>query len=281
MNRIRPYFLEIALVLSAIATFIDKDSTGQVHTIAGYVTAALAAVVVAVRGPAVAKKAKKHVVKHVIKHRQKKAIRKAKRAHPPRHTDPKPGLKLPAFGIDWAWGNLTPEQLNSVGVKWVARYLSTDPSKNLTPAESDMLHQAGFKRVVVWETTASRATQGQAAGEADARAALAQARDCGLPEDGDWAIFFAVDFEAEGPEIAEYFRGVRLVLDKHTGVYAGYQRSRTCSTTVSSTTPGKPTPGAAGAGTPKPTCSSTATITRSSVSASTSTTPSPEACGWW
>src|SRR3954454_9683507 len=97
-------------------------------------------------------------------------------------------------GIDYAFGRPTMAALKSAGIKFVCRYLSHSPSKNLTAAEAKKLSDAGIWIVVVWETTAKRALDGYAAGAADARDALAQAQICGMPDDRP--IYFAVDWDA-------------------------------------------------------------------------------------
>jgi hypothetical protein len=140
---------------------------------------------------------------------------------------PPPAPRPPWFGLDWAWGAISPKALKTVGASFACRYLSNDPSKDLTPGESRRLAAAGIKRVVVWETSANRATGGFPAGVADAENALRRARACGLPTAGEWAIYFAIDFDANGPEVTRYFEGARAVLKKeHTGAYGGIRPLR-------------------------------------------------------
>ncbi|OLT37860.1 hypothetical protein BJF79_28835 [Actinomadura sp. CNU-125] len=132
---------------------------------------------------------------------------------------------MAVFGVDYAWGRPGVAALKSAGANFACRYLSHDKTgKNLTRAEADELSAAGIRLVVVWETSAARALDGRAAGEADARDAAAQAADCGMP--GDRPIYFAVDFDASAdqqPEIDAYFDGVANVLGRRrTGMYGGY-----------------------------------------------------------
>jgi len=123
-------------------------------------------------------------------------------------------------GLDWAWGDISGESMRRAGKRFAARYLSHDASKNLDAGEADRLGREGVSCVVVWETTADRATAGRAAGEDDARNAAAQAKACGMPRGRP--IFFAIDFEANGGEVAEYFKGVANVIGiDRTGAYAG------------------------------------------------------------
>ncbi|MFC4908523.1 DUF1906 domain-containing protein [Actinomadura gamaensis] len=129
------------------------------------------------------------------------------------------------FGVDYAWGRPGPSALKRAGAKFVCRYLSHDASgKNLTRSEADELSRAGLWLVVVWESTASRALAGRAAGIADATDAAKQARACGMP--ADRPIFFAVDFDATSGQqaaINAYLDGAAAVLGRaRVGLYAGY-----------------------------------------------------------
>lgn len=124
------------------------------------------------------------------------------------------------LGVDYPWTHPAPSALQAAGVGFALRYLSTDPDKNLTRAEADALAEAGIWSGVVWETTTGRALAGQAAGASDARAALRQANDCGMPDGRP--IYFAVDTDTTWPNVEPYFRGVREVLTaSQIGVYGG------------------------------------------------------------
>lgn len=122
------------------------------------------------------------------------------------------------FGLDYAWGRLTPAQHKSVGSTFAVRYLSHDTSKNLTRGEADELRRGGVDVVVVWESTATRASQGTQAGVDDAHAALAMADACGRPRGRP--IYFAVDEDVSGEAVDAYFEGVRSVFGKMCGPYA-------------------------------------------------------------
>ncbi len=129
------------------------------------------------------------------------------------------------FGLDYAWGHpISPAAHKAAGSSFACRYLSNDASKNLDAAEAKTLRSNGIDVVVVWETTAKRALAGEGAGAADARTAVAQATECGIP--ADRPIYFAVDFDetpAQAAAVASYFRGVNSVLGRaRTGVYGGY-----------------------------------------------------------
>lgn len=125
------------------------------------------------------------------------------------------------FGIDYAWGGPpSVAALRRAGVTFVGRYLSYDPGKNINAAEYRRLHAAGIDVVLVWETTADRARAGAGAGRSDAENAEAQRKRCGIPPQ---AVHLAVDFDAEGPEVEDYFRGAQQVLGDRLGAYAGYR----------------------------------------------------------
>lgn len=131
------------------------------------------------------------------------------------------------FGIDFAWGRPSIAALKAHGVSFVGRYfsqhegrgLNSDPGKDLSRAELDAYRANHMDVVVAWETTANRAGQGERAGQADARLALEQAHALGFRG----PIHFAVDFDANGPDVWAYFRGAHSVAGALTGVYGGYR----------------------------------------------------------
>ena len=134
-------------------------------------------------------------------------------------------MGLSILGADYAWSHPSTAGLKADGVKFVMRYLSHDPAKNLQPAELVKLRAAGLGVGLVWETTAGRALAGKAGGTADATLARNQAAALGLKE---LPIYFAVDYDAgdaDKPTIAEYLRGAASVLGgaHQVGVYGGYQ----------------------------------------------------------
>lgn len=129
------------------------------------------------------------------------------------------------FGIDYAWGNPSVDALKKAGVKFVCRYVSTPGnSKNLRASEVTAFKAAGIKIVVVFETTASRALAGRAAGENDAKVAVSELAQVGAPDDA--VVYFAVDFdasEAQQAAVNAYLSGAASVLGKdRVGVYGGF-----------------------------------------------------------
>lgn len=131
------------------------------------------------------------------------------------------------FGIDYAWSHPSVKTMTDAGVKFIARYLSNDTSKNLSRAEATAANNAGIWCVLVWETTASRALAGRQAGRDDALSAGHMAAALGMPDDRP--IYFGVDFDAQPgqyPAIREYFIGAASAegsLGKdRVGMYGGY-----------------------------------------------------------
>ena len=123
-------------------------------------------------------------------------------------------------GIDIAWDRPTISQIKATGAEFVARYLSWDASKNLTAAEVRDYCAAGLGTVTVWETTATRALDGYAAGQADAHAAEQQRAAVGLPP--THVHHFAVDTDTDWATVKPYFDGAASVIgQRRTGAYGG------------------------------------------------------------
>lgn len=138
---------------------------------------------------------------------------------------------MPREGIDYAWRNgVDTDAFRRAGATFVVRYLSHDARKNLSAPEAQVLSEAGFDIVVVWESSARRACDGKNAGAEDAHAAAAQAKACGMP--ANRPIYFGVDFDAaEGdkPKIVDYLHGAAGVLGgRRVGVYGGYWVVKHC-----------------------------------------------------
>lgn len=141
---------------------------------------------------------------------------------PPKPPPANPTLSV--FGVDYSSPGPRPyDALAKAGVKFVMRYISFDPSKDLTKTELAALHRRGIKVGLVFETTAERALQGHDAGAKDATYAASRAKGYGL---AGAPIYFAVDFDAtdrQKPVIAAYLTGAVSVLTKaRVGVYGSY-----------------------------------------------------------
>jgi hypothetical protein len=127
--------------------------------------------------------------------------------------------------LDYSFSRPDPAYIKSMGYKGVLRYLAPLPnSKVLTADECKALHNAGLVIGLVWESSASRANDGKAAGVQDAQAALAQANSLGVPS--NIPIYFAIDWdatEAQQTNINAYFDGIHSVFgSRKVGAYGGY-----------------------------------------------------------
>lgn len=120
------------------------------------------------------------------------------------------------------------KELKAAGIEFVGRYLVPTVDylewKALTKAEAEAITGAGLKLLTIWETAASRAKGGAAAGGADGIQALKCARDINMPTNG--IIYFAVDFEAQAADmdaIEAYLLAARLrTAEYDIGVYGSY-----------------------------------------------------------
>lgn len=133
-------------------------------------------------------------------------------------------LSHPLFGLDYATPDVSVRAIRSIGATFVCRYLASTSTfhnpKDMTQGESVRLRKGGIARVVVWETTATRARDGHRAGVQDAEGARREAQILGMPSSRP--IYFAVDEDVSGRDVAPYFEGVAAVLGKdRTGVYGG------------------------------------------------------------
>lgn len=126
-------------------------------------------------------------------------------------------------GLDYAWTKPPAALIAGAGFGFACRYLSRDPSKNLTPAETRALQTAGVAIVVVWESGAQDMLRGHDGGVADAREALRQADTCGLH---GIPVYFAADWDATSAQqaaISAYLDGAASVLGRdRVGMYGGY-----------------------------------------------------------
>jgi hypothetical protein len=161
-----------------------------------------------------------YVQRLVINPKLRNPIQRIRGRQRMKHFKP-PSKPTHRFGIDYAWGRPNIAAFKAAGVTFVARYVSTPGnSKNISASEARTLSRGGLDIVLVFETTAQRATAGFSAGVRDARSARKQALAVGWPKGG--VIYFAVDFDASGSAVDRYFDGVASVLGKdHCGPYAG------------------------------------------------------------
>lgn len=134
---------------------------------------------------------------------------------------------MTSFGIDYAWySHGAPPNAITVkraGYDFICRYISRDPSKDLTGPELRAAMTAGLGVVFVFEDTAERMKSGRAAGIADAT--IAQARVSGFSYP-NIPVYFACDFDAApGDQVAinAYLDGCAEILGRsRVGIYSGY-----------------------------------------------------------
>jgi hypothetical protein len=130
-----------------------------------------------------------------------------------------------AYGLDYAWApHPSTSALTAAGYTFVIRYLSEDPTKNLTAAEAQSLNAAGIAVVCNWEVLANQALKGYNQGVTDATTAAQQAAACGMPPDRP--IYFSVDWDVQSGDMSAvnaYFDGVGSVIGaSRTGAYSSY-----------------------------------------------------------
>lgn len=100
-----------------------------------------------------------------------------------------------ALGCDYAWKpHPTIGALRTAGITFVCRYLSRDPSKNLTGAELAALVGNGIHVVLNWEDGAQNMAGGHAQGILDAQDAADQRAALGMD---DAPVYFSADFDAQ------------------------------------------------------------------------------------
>jgi hypothetical protein len=143
---------------------------------------------------------------------------------PPVAEAPPPALMVPPRGIDMPTdARDVLSELKGSRLIFVARYYRDPTSRwpTLSAAEAAMLSAAGFKIVAVWEFHSHKPGYfSYATGYADGISAYRQAVSIGQPADS--AIYFAVDYNAQPPDITgpidRYFRGVAAALASVDGV---------------------------------------------------------------
>lgn len=133
-------------------------------------------------------------------------------------------------GCDWAWGVVPGRErelaraLRAQGFRFVVRYLSSDPTKNLTRAEVAAYRAEGMDIVTVWEDAADAVLGGAAAGRYAAVTAKAQLALLGAPAHAP--VYFAMDFQVTPDQIAQadaYLDATAFVLTEElNGVYGSY-----------------------------------------------------------
>jgi hypothetical protein len=127
------------------------------------------------------------------------------------------GDAVVTLAADYSFAHPKPESFKPAGYDVVLRYVSHTTEKNITHAEAKELRQAGLSIGLVWETTADRATGGEAAAEQDRVSAEDMAADIGYPK--TCVIFYAVDEDVSPDVVNDYFAGLAKGATHPVGVY--------------------------------------------------------------
>jgi hypothetical protein len=108
------------------------------------------------------------------------------------------------YGLDEAWGRLTPTQVKAAGKEFVIGYLGEDIAKDLSASEIAAYHAAGVAVLFVYEYSTTAVHGGASKGTANATLACQQAIARGYPK--GCAIAFAVDENTSGnPSIVDAY----------------------------------------------------------------------------
>lgn len=108
----------------------------------------------------------------------------------------------------------------SAGKDFVMRYCCPDGS-GISAAEARSYRDAALGVGLVFEWEARRATRGARVGAPDAREFAAHAARAGFAP--NCPLPFAVDFDAAGPEVHDYFVAARNIVGDRTWAYGGYR----------------------------------------------------------
>lgn len=127
------------------------------------------------------------------------------------------------LAVDYAWTHPNPAAIKAAGYMGVIRYLSTDPTKNITAAEAAALHAAGLGILLVWEAGGQNALGGANQGNVDGTQARVEAGALGYPT---WCpVFAAVDFDvqpAQYPAVDAYFAAFAAAAGHPEGDYGSF-----------------------------------------------------------
>lgn len=111
------------------------------------------------------------------------------------------------LGGDYSFARPSMSELQSLGITFVARYVSPEASKNLSLSEAQELSNAGIDIVTNFEDGTSNWTGGYNQGVADARLAWGQHKACGGPDGRP--VYFSVDEDIDPTDsrLHAYFQG--------------------------------------------------------------------------
>jgi hypothetical protein len=100
------------------------------------------------------------------------------------------------LGCDYSMARPGGAAIAAAGYRFVLRYLSYQPEKNISPPELADLHSHGLYVGFVWETTGTSILGGAGTGAVEGAAARSILEECGVP--ADVPIFVALDEDDRG-----------------------------------------------------------------------------------
>ena len=128
------------------------------------------------------------------------------------------------LALDYAWTHPQPGAIHDAGYTAVIRYVSQDPTKDLSATEAVSLHDAHLGIGLVYETTAMRALGSTVAGQEDGGQMFNRLAQLGYPEGapvlvnvGDWSVLP----EQVGAVLA-YYQAFRAELGAWQSAAGGY-----------------------------------------------------------
>lgn len=128
---------------------------------------------------------------------------------------------MPPLVIDVAFNKPDYSKVRTVGYIGVIRYLSKDPSKNLTPAERDEIHALGLAIGLVWEAGATD-WENSTVAQQEAAQAVQEAKALGVPP--GICIYTATDAAATLQQVTPGYVAARPIIHGAgytLGVYGG------------------------------------------------------------
>lgn len=131
------------------------------------------------------------------------------------------------LAADYAWQHPDPAAIRAAGYTAVLRYVSADPTKDLSATEATGLHDAGLGIGLIYETTAQRALSSTIGGGNDAMVMRIRMRQLGCPAGtpalvnvGDWGVL-----PEQVGTVQAYYDAWRAGLQEYAAGAGGYGTS--------------------------------------------------------
>ena len=128
------------------------------------------------------------------------------------------------LAIDYAWQHPDPAAIRAAGYTAVLRYLSNDPTKDVSAAEASQLGAAGLGVGIIWETTAQAALGSTVAGQQDGATVRSRLKALHAPTGmpalanlGDWTVQ-----QSQVGAITAYYTAFRDALGDYRAGAGGY-----------------------------------------------------------